>query len=197
MNHYWFDIYGLTLPKEFINEDVSILFGGRLAHTTWWTDEPRQIHGINLLPLTTSSTYLATDPEYIIKKLNALEREMEIYSERGKFAKPKDIWQDLFAKYKALADPKAGIESWDEYGSFEFGDTRSHTLHWLSFLNEVGTPELSISADTNLYAVFKNQEGKKTYLVFNQSDNEIWVKFSDGFQLKAKGNRLTRSNGGK
>jgi len=197
VNHYWFDIYGLTLPKEFINEDVSILFGGRLAHTTWWTDEPRQIHGINLLPLTTSSTYLATDPEYIIKKLNALEREMEIYSERGKFAKPKDIWQDLFAKYKALADPKAGIENWDEYGSFEFGDTRSHTLHWLSFLNEVGTPELSISADTNLYAVFKNQEGIKTYLVFNHSDNEISVKFSDGFQLKAKGNRLTRSNGGK
>ena len=35
--------------------------------------------------------------------------------------------------------------------------TQDPTLHWLSFLNEVGTPELSISADTNLYAVFKNR----------------------------------------
>ena len=86
--------------------------------------------------MTTSSTYLATNSDYIIRKLEALEREMMIYSERGKVAKPKDIWQDLFAKYYALADPEKGFESWNEYGSFELGDTRSHTLHWLSFLRK-------------------------------------------------------------
>ena len=26
---------------------------------------------------------------------------------------PKDIWQDIFAKYLALADPAAGLAQWD------------------------------------------------------------------------------------
>ncbi len=193
VNHYWFDIHGRSLPPEYQNEQVSIVFGGRLAHTTWWTDEPRQIHGINLLPLTPSSTYLAASPEFVKRNLEALDREMVIYQDRGKVANPKDIWQDLFAKYLALVDPQAGFERWDEYGSFELGDTRSHALHWLSFLREVGPPDLSVTADTPHYAVFRQADGTRTYLVFNPSATPTSVTFSDGTVVEALPNQLSQA----
>ncbi len=67
---------------------------------------------------------------------------------------PKDIWQDIFAKYLALADPAAALAQWDRWGSVELGDTRTHTLHWMLSLNEMGTPDFGVTADTTLYSVF-------------------------------------------
>jgi hypothetical protein len=193
INHYWFDIHGLTLPTEYKNVEVSMLFGGKLAHNTWWIDEPRQIHGINLLPLTASSTYLAASPAFTHRNMAALEREIDIYQGRGKRAKPDDIWQDLFAKYVALVDPKKGLERWKEWGSIELGDTRTHAQHWLYFLNEVGTPDLGITANTKFYANFKAADGKRTYMAYNPTKLPLEVRFSDGYVLKAVPSSLTVS----
>jgi endoglucanase Acf2 len=179
INHYWFDIHGLTLPKEYQNVEVSMLFGGKLAHNTWWIDEPRQIHGINLLPLTAASTYLAQSPAFVKNNLQALARETKLYESRGKQAKPEDIWQDLFAKYQALVDPAAGLARWDVWGSVELGDTRTHAQHWLSYLQEVGAVDLTVTANTAFYAVFQQMGKGKTYLVYNASAQEQQVRFSD------------------
>jgi endoglucanase Acf2 len=183
INHYWFNLYGLSLPKEYMNAEVSMLFGGKLAHNTWWIDEPRQIHGINLLPITTSSTYLAQSPDFVKRNLAALENETQVYESRGKKAKPEDIWQDLFAKYLALVDPVAGMQRWDAWGSVELGDTRSHALHWMQSLKELGTPDLSVSSNTALFAVFKTADQQKNYLAYNPSAKPLMVKFSDGQEL--------------
>ncbi len=191
INHYWFDIHGLTLPKEYQNVEVSMLFGGKLAHNTWWIDEPRQIHGINLLPLTASSTYLGESPDFVLKNMAALEREIKIYGGRGKRAKPHDIWQDLFAKYVALVDPAKGRARWDEWGSVELGDTRTHAQHWLAFLEGAGAPDLGVTADTHFYAVFKHANKGKTYMVFNPDPQARTVRFSDGVSVQAAPGKLT------
>jgi endoglucanase Acf2 len=185
INHYWFDIHGLTLPKEYQNVEVSMLFGGKSAHNTWWIDEPRQIHGINLLPLTAASTYLAQSPVFVKNNLQALAKETKIYESRGKQAKPEDIWQDLFAKYLALVDPVAGLARWDVWGSVELGDTRTHAQHWLSFLQQVGAVDLSVSANTPFHAVFQQAGKGRTYLVYNASAQEQQVRFSDGVVVLA------------
>jgi len=193
INHYWFDIHGLTLPPEYKNTEVSMLFGGKLAHNTWWIDEPRQIHGINLLPLTASSTYLAASPAFTEKNMTALDKEIEIYQSRGKRAKPEDIWQDLFAKYVALVDPKKGLLRWNEWGSVELGDTRTHAQHWLYLLNEIGSPDLSITANTKFYASFKSSlaNTSHTFMVYNPTKLVIDVRFSNGYQMKAQPMTLT------
>jgi len=191
INHYWFDIHGLTLPKEYQNAEVSMLFGGKLAHNTWWIDEPRQIHGINLLPLTASSTYLAESPEFVHKNMTALEREIKIYESRGKRAKPHDIWQDLFAKYVALVDTIKGRARWDEWGSVELGDTRTHAQHWLAFLDSVGTPDLTVTANTSFFAVFRRADKGKTYMVYNPAAQAQAVRFSDGMVVQALPRQLT------
>lgn len=185
INHYWFDIHGVTLPKEYLNAEVSMVFGGKLAHNTWWIDEPRQIHGINLLPFTTASTYLATSPAFVKRNLEALDKEIKIYEGRGKRAKPEDIWQDLFAKYLALIDAKAGMARWDRWGSYELGDTRTHTYHWLQTLAHLGVPDLLVTGDTTYFAVFKTPTGKRNYLVYNATSTLLDVSFSDGKQVKS------------
>jgi hypothetical protein len=160
-----------------------MLFGGKYAHNTWWIDEPRQIKGINLLPITTASTYLGRDPAFVKRSLATLKPETEIFAARGKSAKPIDIWQDLFAKYLGLADAEAGLASWDRWGSFELGDTRSHALHWLLSLQKMGTPDFAVTANTTLYSVFKKADGQKTYLAYNTGKTPLNVRFSDGKTL--------------
>jgi endoglucanase Acf2 len=186
VSHYWFDIHGQVFPPEYKNVEASWVFGGRYAHKTWWTDEPRQTKGINLLPVTTFSTYHGRDPVYVKRNVGTLKAETDSYNAIGKFPPnrpPKDVWQDVFAKYLALADPQAALAQWDRHGSVEAGDTRSHTLHWMLSLQEMGLPDFSTTADTTLYSVFKRADGRKTYLAFNAGKSHITVKFSDGKTL--------------
>jgi endoglucanase Acf2 len=192
INHYWFDIHGLVFAPEYKNSEVSMLFGGMYAHNTWWIDDPRQIKGINLLPITTTSTYLGKDPAFVRKNLASLGPETAIFNARGKFSKPIDIWQDVFAKYEALADPDKALASWNRWGSFELGDTRSHTLHWMQSLKEMGTPDLTVTADTTLYAVFKRADGQRTYLAYNAGKKPLSVRFSNGVILAAAPATLAR-----
>ena len=194
INHYWFDVHGLVLAPEYKNVDVAQLFGGKYIHNTWWTDDPRQITGINLLPITTASTSFGQYPEYIKRNMAALKDEQAIWAARGKKVDPADIWQDVFAKYLALADPAQGLAQWNRWGAVELGETRSHTLHWLLSLNEMGPPDAGVSADTPLYSVFKRADGRRSYLAFNAGKAPITVRFSDGKTLVVAPNTLGRAN---
>ena len=191
IQHYWFDLYKLVFPKEYKNVEVSMLFGGKYAHNTWWTDEPRQIHGINLLPITTASLYLGRDREFILRNLEAMDKETEIFKSRGKRADPPDIWGDIFLKYRALAQPREALAQWQRWGSVEFGETRTHTLHWLLTLNERGAPLLEVTADTPYYGVFRNDAGQTTYWAYNFSNQARTVHFSDGQKMVAEPRRLS------
>ncbi len=196
IDHYWFNLHGLVFPPEFKNVETSMVFGAKYAHNTWWTDEPRQIKGINLLPITTASLYLARDPAFIKRNLAALKPEMETYAKFGKkpsYPPPADVWQDIFARYAALADPAQGLAQWDRWGSVELGDSRSQALHWLLSLNEMGAPDLAVTADTTLYSVFRRADGSKTYLAFNAGKAPITVRFSDGKELTVAPGVLARA----
>jgi hypothetical protein len=170
-----------------------MVFGGKYAHNTWWIDEPRQIHGINLLPITTASNYLAADPEFVNRNLAALGPEMKVYADRGKHAQPDDIWQDIFAQYQAYVNPQDALSHWDRWGSFELGDTRSHALHLMAWLQEHGTPDLSVTADTTLFSVFKLPNGEKTHLAYNATNAPVTVHFTDGMVLIVPAHELKSS----
>ena len=196
INHYWFDIHGQVFPPEFKNVETSMVFGGKYAHNTWWTDEPRQIKGINLLPITSASLYLGRDPKYVKRNVDALVPEMETYAKFGKkppYPPPADVWQDVFAKYMAIADPARGLAMWDRWGSTELGNSGTYTLHWLLSLNEMGAPDFSVTADTALYSVFRKPDGQKTYLAFNATKAPLQVRFSDGKVLTVAPGTLERA----
>ena len=85
----------------------------------------------------------------------------------------------------ALVDPEGGIKRWDEWGSYELGHTRSHTYHWLQSLRAMGPVDLSVSADTPFFSVFKKGD-QRTYLVYNFGTAAKEVRFSDGLAVSAK-----------
>ena len=194
INHYWFDIQAKVFPPEYQNIEVSQVFGGMMAHNTWWIDDPRQIKGINILPLTTASTYLATDPGFVKRNVASLKPEIALWESRGKKVNPPDIWQDIFAQYLGLVDPAAGLAAWNRWGSFELGDTRSHALHWLLSLQEMGPVDLTVTANTTFYSVFKREDGRKTYLAFNAGQQALEVHFSDGTTLAVAPGRMARAS---
>jgi endoglucanase Acf2 len=193
VKHYWFDLHKVVFAPEYKNVDVSMVFGGKYAHNTWWIDDPRQITGINLLPMTSVSTYFASHPDYIRQNMAALKDEQAVWAARGKKVDPADIWQDVFAKYLALADPAAALAGWNRWGAVELGDSRTHTLHFLLSLAELGAPDTSITANTTLYQVFKRPDGRRNYLAFNAGKAPLKVRFSDGRELDVAPGALARA----
>jgi endoglucanase Acf2 len=194
VNQYWFDPERQVLAPEYGKPFASMVFGGKYAYNTWWTQEPRQIFGINLLPITPASTYLGAKPEYVKSLVDALPAEVKAYNARGKSdGTPADIWQDIIASYAALGDPEAAPSLWNRKGSVEWGETRSHTAYWLASLKEMGTPDFSVTADTPLYAVFKDKSGARTYLAYNARSSPIKVTFSSGKSVDVPARSLVRT----
>lgn len=191
LSHYWFDLYGIVFHPEYSHVDASIVWGGKYVHTTWWTDDPREVHGINFLPLTGASTYLGQDPDYLRRNLKAMDAEFARFLHRGERA-PRDIWQDILLQTFALADPAEALSRWNPKGSVEDGETRTHTYHWIQSLVEMGTPDFSVVADTALYGVFRTVDGVRTYLAYNATELSKVVTFSDGTRLDVGPRSLSR-----
>lgn len=196
INHYWFDIHGQVFAPEYKNAEVSQVFGGMYRHDTWWIDDPRQIKGINLLPVTTAHTYLGRDPAFVKRSLATLPAETALWNRIAKKPSPpppKDIWQDVFAQYLALADPVEALKTWDRWGTVELGASRSYTLHFMLNLEAMGTPDPGVTANTPLHAVFRRADGSRTYLAFNAGKAPLAVRFSDGQQLTVPPGQLARA----
>jgi len=192
---YWFDLGHEVLAPEFGRPFASMVFGDKYAYNTWWTVEPHQIFGINMVPFTPASTYLGANPDYVRSVIAALPGAESQYAAHGVAdGTPKDIWQDVLASYLALADADAALARWNKQGTVENGETRSHTLFWISSLQEMGSPDFTVTADTPLYSVFKNSAGTRTYIAYNAHDTPIHVSFSSGVSLDVPAHALARSN---
>jgi len=172
------------------------VFGGKFSYNTWWTEEPHQMYGINALPFTPASTYLGADPAYVRSVFALLPAEEKHYHEHGNIPSnppPDDIWQDALANWLALADADLGLARWNKQGNVENGDTRTRTLYWLLSLKEMGSPDLTVTADTALYSVFRNASGARTYLAYNARATPLTVTFSDGKVLEVVPHAIARA----
>jgi hypothetical protein len=146
--------------------------------------------------VTTAHTYLGRDPAFVKRSLATLPAETAAwnrYAKKPDPPPPKDIWQDIFAKYLALADPAEALKTWDRWGSVEVGHSRGFTLNFMLSLEAMGTPDFTVTADTPLHAVFKRADGKRTYLAFNARQAPLEVRFSDGQRLTVAPGQLARA----
>jgi hypothetical protein len=57
----------------------------------------------------------------------------------------------------------------------------------------MGTPDFTVTADTPLYAVFKDESGARTYLAYNARSAPIKVKFSTGTSVDVPPKTLVRT----
>lgn len=192
VQQYWFDINHQVLPADYGKAFASMVFGGKFAYNTWWTDEPRQIYGINLLPITPASLYLAEDPSYLKRYLAEIAPARLQFELQGRSdGTPSNVWQDIFSEAEALIDPVSALAHWDRNVPVEYGETKTHALYWILSLQELGHPDFAVHADCPLYGVFNN--GAHTYhLAYNPNNSAMTVHFSDGVTLEVPAHSLTK-----
>jgi endoglucanase Acf2 len=190
IQEYWFDVHDENHPPAYTPAVVTMIWGGKGANATWFTDNPESVHGINFLPITGGSLYLGQYPDYVRKNYDALVQENKGTSW--------DAWRDIIYMYRALSDPADAMKQFDatkDRSRFEQGNSRANTYHWIGTLQKAGQVDRSVTADWPLYAVFE-KEGVKTYAAFNPTDRPVTVTFSDATKLRmtSQGSSATTSS---
>jgi endoglucanase Acf2 len=178
IQEYWFDVHGDNRPPAYPASVVTMVWGGKGANGTWFSNKPPVVHGINFLPIHGGSLYLGLFPEYAEKNYRALvaENKGEVFGE----------WSDICWMYRALSDPQDAMRLYQAAGEKypgEGGNSRANTYHWLSTLSAMGQVDATVTADHPLYAVFK-KGNVRTYAAYNLRNEALTVTFSDGFVLK-------------
>ncbi|WP_078551650.1 glycosyl hydrolase [Bacillus alkalicellulosilyticus] len=198
INEYFFDVHQEILPEEYGPEIVTINWGGKMDHATWWQSGMVEKYAISWLPFHGGSLYLGHHPDYVERAYEALR------SQNG--STDWNLWSNMVWMYRALTNPADALQqmeaSIDQYGSFNPGDekiiergsTKAQTYHWIHNLHELGQVDPTVTADHPTYAVF-TKDGERTYIAYNYSNEPITVRFSDGHTVQVEPHRFNIGNG--
>lgn len=175
IEQYWFDVDDAVFHEGMQFPSAGIVWENGAQYRTWFSDEPRAIHGIQLLPIHAGSLYLGRNPKYIARNLAAL-REMKPGAD--------EFWQDLFWSFEALADGDKARSAIARNASYkpEAGFSQPAARHWIHSLAEMGPLDPSVTGDSAMFAVFSKGE-VRTYVAYNPNDAPTKVTFSDGHEL--------------
>lgn len=175
IDHYWFDVHGLVLALG-VQERRRRAAVRRQVHPQHLVDRrPAPDHRHQPAADHDGVGVHGAAPRLHPKEPRCPEDEQALWAARGKKVDPPDIWQDVFAKYLSMADPAAALAQWNRWGAVELGETRSPTLHSLLSLNELGTPDLGVTADTPLHWSSSAPTARRTYLAFNAGKAPVTV----------------------
>lgn len=189
VDQYWFDVDNAVFPAGFSYDAVGMVWGDGGDHRTWFSGRPEMIHGINLLPATAAgSLHLAEHPEYIIANYN------EMAAESG--GTP-TVWQDILWQYLALADPDRALAEFQANPGYapEEGESRTHTLYWITALDQLGTLNTDVRSNTPFNAVFE-KDGINTYCAYNPGSTDLLVNFTDGTSFTVPACSMAAFTGG-
>ncbi|MEU0619784.1 glycosyl hydrolase [Streptomyces rubiginosohelvolus] len=188
ITQYWFDASQQVFPASFGHDTVGMVWGSGGAYSTWWTANPEEIHGINVLPVTGGSLHLAREKAAIKRNIAEMEREN---------GGPAQEWRDLLWEFESLSDPASAKAKWDGVnGNYtpEQGESKAHTYHWINTLAAVGAPDMTVSGDIPTSAVF-SKNGTRTYTAHNHGSTARTVTFSDGKTLSVPARSTATSTG--
>jgi len=122
----WVGFDTATAPyDDYAHDVVGIVWDGKLDYATWFSPEPAAVLGIQLIPMTPVSGYLAGDPDRIRRNVaEALE------------SGPAPQFADLILMYQSLAGPddaEAALEAARVLpdSAIDDGNSRSHLLAFI------------------------------------------------------------------
>jgi endoglucanase Acf2 len=186
IEQYWFDADKAVFPKGFDYPCVAMVWSSGGKFDTWWDANPIFVHGINYLPFTGGSLYLGRRPELVQRQYDALMKRTrnEVFT-----------WRDYMLMYQALANGEKASADYDKdiYLEPEFGNSRAVTLAWIKAMAQLGTVDATVTADVPTYAAFK-KNGKRSYVAYNPTGQQITVTFSDGFKFPVGPRKLVTTD---
>ena len=97
--------------------------------------------------------------------------------------------QDVVAEYYAYYDPDGALARWDmsDSGKVENGESRAHTLSYITSLQKYGNQDFSITGSEPLSLVL-SKDGNKTYVAENHTDEVKRVYFTDNTYVDVPAN---------
>jgi endoglucanase Acf2 len=187
VEEYWFDVDRAVFPPAFKRPLIAMLWDSGGKYDTWWDPNPIFVHGINEIPLSSTSLYLGWRPEMIERDYDYLVNE-----NRGDPL----VWRDILWKGLALADPRRASRLYEEnrYFTEDQGDSRANILYWFDALAALGRVDASVTADTATAVVFRRGD-VLTHIAYNASGAPVRVRFSDGVSLDVGPGRTEVSRG--
>jgi len=154
-NEYWLNRPSgeSVFPKEYKQDMVSLLWGGKAEFATWFSGQPLDIYGIQYLPFTPGSAYLY-DKEAITRDSKRLSISIE--KNEGKLI-------DLTVMYLATLQGKKVLpEETLNKLPIDDGNTRTNLLHWIFFWDKVNSFDSNKSADSSNYQITYKDKSKQT-----------------------------------
>ena len=186
VEEYWFDVDGTNFPADFPETTLGMIWGGKGAFATWFSGDIDCIHGINWLPFTPASISLGRHPDYVKRNHDRIVSVRETKRDYN------TGWGDLIVMFNALQDPGMAVDYMDAHPScrLEGGNTHAFMYQWIQTLDDLGTPEAEVTADTPFFNVYR-KDGKRTYAVYHFGDAPAEVRFSDGHVMTARPGTVT------
>ncbi|MEM0982371.1 MAG: glycosyl hydrolase [Planctomycetota bacterium] len=185
IEQYWFDaddeVFPITAPLPV----SGIVWDAGAAFSTFFSGDPELIHGINLLPISATSLYLARHPTALRDKIDAL---------LARIGGNVNDWASITLTALAMIDPVAALNfrSANPFYEVEGGHSRAHAEHWLGAFGVLGIVDPTVTANHPAAAVFFNGV-EHIYAAWNPGPDEIRVRFSDGAVLCVAGGELVSS----
>lgn len=197
---YYFDVHDEIFTSKYEDRDnydiqsVTRLFGGRYDHTAWWTENSIEVSTILMLPISGATLYLGKYPEKVKALSDSVSETSKQWAEfvnnknqictnYGKVDMLTDpeTNQDIMAEYYAFYDPDEALNRFDisDTGKVENGESRAHTLAFITSLKEYGQQNYDITASSPFAMVFE-KDGVRTYVAENFTNSNQRVYFSDG-----------------
>ena len=196
---YYYDVHNEIFTKEYKDSNnyniqtVTRLFGGRYDHTAWWTENPIEVTTITMLPISGATLYMGKYKDKVKNVVDSIgenskqwsnfvnnkEQICTNYGKKDMLTDPKTN-QDVVAEYYAYYDPDAALAKVDlsDSGKVENGESRAHTLAYITSLKEYGNQNFDITGSTP-FSVVLEKNGVKTYVVENHTDKTQRTYFSD------------------
>jgi len=191
---YWNDIDGYNnvgarernFPPGYDRITTSIIWGDGSAFSTWFSGAFAHILGIQGLPSNALILHVGQYSDYMVNYVRLGLSESSNIKPSGL---PDDQWRDLWWNLWAMTNPEAAIADYDTVSDYipEAGETKAHTYHWIHTFSRLGhlmTGTGALTADYPAALAF-DKNGVVTYVAYNFTDQEIAVRFSDGYIVNA------------
>jgi endoglucanase Acf2 len=185
VEQYWFDVDGDNFPSDYKHKTLGMVWDSGGKYNTWWTTNPEEVHGINMLPINGGSTFLGRYPNYVKANWDHMVSENK--------GEP-TVWQDILWSFYAFYDANDAVNKFHANQNYapEAGDSKARTFHWLYNLKEMGRLDTTVTANIPTYAVFINGS-TRTYVAYNPGSTSITVNFSNGKSLTVPARSLVHS----
>jgi endoglucanase Acf2 len=180
IEEYWFDVHGRNLVEGYNSALACRVYTNGYDAGNFWGGGIAGSYGIEIYPVHAGSFYLMNDADYAAKLWNAMSTETGILSNEAN----DNIWCDTWIRFLAMQDSQKAIDLYNSCNRLgvKFGESQALTYQWIYAMQQLGTPDMDITANHPLAMAF-DKNGSLTYVARNNTASSLVVTYSDGYVM--------------